>query len=347
MTRQCTESRRRFIGLTAALGVFGLTGTSIAGADEPDEDEGNDDPDVFEVSLEPGNVVSDEDVESDATGEAMAVLDGDRLVIGGEFADLTSPLRDVADYEGTDADAGIPEEEEEDEEDENGEEEGDEEEEEENGDGDGEDEDPDQEEVVEDLLDPGIHIHEGDTDETTGYILALVAHLDTFSDTGARYAGSFTLTDSQIATLRDEEFYQDVHSEEFEDGEVRDQLTPADEDVELFDAELTGDEGALGAATAFLADQELVVGGEFSGLRSRLANQTESVLEPGITIYDDDEAVRELVADIEDDEGSGQFAGSYELDDEEIDRLGDGEFSIEIATEDHPDGVASGDLDPR
>jgi hypothetical protein len=123
---------------------------------------------------------------------------------------------------------------------------------------------------------------------------------------------------------------------------VRDQLTPTDEDVELFDAELTGDEGALGATTAFLYDEELVVG-EFSGLRSRLANQTESVLEPGITIYDDDdEAVRELVADIEDDEGSGEFAGAYELDDEE-----DGEFSIEIATEDHSDGVAAGDLESR
>jgi hypothetical protein len=33
------QSRRRFLGLTAGLGVRGLTGTSTAGADDPDEDE--------------------------------------------------------------------------------------------------------------------------------------------------------------------------------------------------------------------------------------------------------------------------------------------------------------------
>ncbi|APX96693.1 CHRD domain-containing protein [Natronorubrum daqingense] len=172
---------------------------------------------------------------------------------------------------------------------------------------------------------------------------------DEFGEISSRYAGSFTVTESQIITLYNEEFYQDVHTEEFEDGEVRDQLTPTDQDVQLFDADLTGATTVLGHATGSLTDGELTVGGDFSGLRSRLENQMENVLAPAITIYTngDNSSTYELIADIEDDEGSGQFAGSYELTDEEIEALRSGELTVEISTEDHPDGAATGEFVPR
>lgn len=325
------SSRRRFLGLTGALAATGLFSAGTAAADEYDRNGqyGSDDVTVFDVDLEPGNVVSNEDVDSRATGRATAVLDRNRLIIGGEFRDLESPLRDIADYANEDAEFGTPDDEEE------------------------EDEEPDQEDVAEDLLDPGVHIHEGGPDETTGYILALVAHIDEFDDTSARFAGSFTLTQSQIATLLNEEMYQDVHTEELEDGELRDQITPVEKDVELFDADLTSeaagvDASALGKATAFIDDGHLIVGGEFSGLRSELRDQTESVLDPGIRIRDaSDEALFGLIPDIDGDEGSGQFMGSFELEDEQVDRLQSGEYHIDIVTEDYPDGVARGHLESR
>lgn len=302
------------------------------------------------MSLAPENVVSDEDVQSDAMGRATAVLDGQRLLIGGAVTDLGSPLRDIAEYEDTEAEFRVPEEDEEAEEDEDeAEAEGEEENEEAEEANEDDEDEPDQEDVVEDFLDPGIHIHEGGPDETTGYIYPLVAHIDDFGETSMRYAGSFLLSDSQIATLHNEELYQDVPTDEFEDCEVRDQLTPTNTDVQLFDAELTGDTTVVGQTTAFLTDGELVVGGGFSGLRSRLANQTENILAPGISIVGpgEDGSQFELIADIDDDQGSGAFAGSYELTEDTRERLTAGEFTIEIATEDHPDGAAGGKLAPR
>jgi hypothetical protein len=336
MSYESSETRRRFLGLTGALAATGLFGVGMATADEhrdPIKTHGHD-MEVFEVELAPESVVSDEDVESNATGRATAILDENRLVIGGEVTDLTSPIRDIADYADEDVGFGAPDEEDEDDE-ENGEDE------------------EDQEDVTEDLLDPGVHIHEGGPDETTGYILALIAQVDEFDDMDTRYAGSFTLTQSQIVTLRNEEFYQDIHTEEFEDGELRGQVTPVEKDVELFGADLTSDAAgveasALGKATAFLDGCELTVGGEFSGLRSELRDQTEDILDPGIRIRDGSgEAVFPLAADIDGDEGSGQFMGSFELEDEQIERLRSDEYHIDIVTEDYPDGVVRGHLESR
>jgi hypothetical protein len=220
MTRDSDESRRCFLGLTGGLAALGLFGSGTVSADEKEEKDGkrgrSNEVTAFDVELAPENVVSDEDVESDATGNATAVLDGYHLLIGGEFADLESRLRDLEDYD--DEGFGTPEE-----------------------------DDEDQEEVVEDLLDPGIHIHEGGPDETTGYVLALVAHLEEFDDRDARFAGSFLLSRSQIVTLENEEMYQDVHTEGFEDGELRDQISPVNRELRLFDAELTSEAAGVDA----------------------------------------------------------------------------------------------------
>lgn len=330
MTQQ-NESRRRFLGLTGALAATGLFGTGAATADDNAHELDDhhrydyDDVTVFNIDLTPENVVSDEEVDSDADGEGVAILDGNRLIIGGEFRSLESPLRDVADYADENVDFGAPE----------------------------DDDEEEQEDAIEDLLDPGVHIHEGDVDETTGYILALVAHLNEFDDLSARYAGSFILTQSQIVTLENEEMYQDVHTEDLEDGELRDQSTPVEKTVPLFDADLTSenagvDASALGKATAFIDDGHLIVGGEFSGLRSELRDQNENILDPGIRIRNESgEAQYGLIADIDGNEGSGQFMGSFECDDEDQERLEAGEYFVDIVTEDNPTGVAHGQFNVR
>lgn len=335
MIRNTNESRRRFLGLTGGLAALGLLGSSEA-VTADGHDEGSEyDVRVFDIELISENVVSDETpIDSNATGRGTAVLDENRLIIGGEFYNIESPLRDVAEYIDEGVGFGTS----------------DGQEGEENGE---EGNEVEQEDVVEDLLDPGVHIHEGGPGESTGYILALIAHLDEFGDLSGRYAGSFILTRSQIVTLENGEMYQDTHTEEYESGELRDQITPVERDVELFDADLTSEAvsveaSALGKATAFLDSCELTVGGEFSGLRSELRDQEEDVLDPGIRVRDGSgEAVFSLVADIDGDEGSGQFMGSFELTDEETDRLRSGGYHIDIVTEDDPEGVIRGDLESR
>lgn len=212
-----------------------------------------------------------------------------------------------------------------------------------------------------DVLDPGVHVHEGEPGTTTGYIFALAAHLDHRDDTSADFSGSWVLTESQIETLLDEGMYLDVHTGEHPGGEIRGQLLPRKDatGVELFEAELEGENvvprpvrsPAHGRASAFLEGEMLTVGGEFSGLRSELRDRNKSHLDPGIHIHPGaaDETgpyIYELIAGIDGDEGSGTFFGHHRLTAEETELLRSERLYIDIHTAEHEDGEVRGQLRP-
>lgn len=77
--------------------------------------------------------------------------------------------------------------------------------------------------IDEDPMDPGIHIHPGAEGETESYIFGLTAALNEDERSGI-FSGTFTLTDDQVDELRAGRMYMDIHTEEYPDGEVRDQL---------------------------------------------------------------------------------------------------------------------------
>lgn len=306
------------LAVTAALSaVLLVAGLQTASAEPPSAGDA-DRPDVVVLDVEmAGDQVAPEPVDTAATGAATAVLRDNVLTVGGQFADLSSPLRDLDDDSGADG-------------------------------------------TDDDLLDPGVHIHEGEPGATTGYVFGLPAHLDDESDLTARFSGSFLLSESQIATLLDGAMYLDVHTQGFEGGELRGQLIPRDTaaGVTRYEGGLDGesvvpgpvDSPATGRFSAFLEGVELTVGGEFSGLRSELRDQEDDLLDPGIHIHpgaageEGESYILALIADIDGDEGSGRFAGSFELDDAELELLRAENLFVDIHTVEFEDGEVRGQM---
>lgn len=73
--------------------------------------------------------------------------------------------------------------------------------------------------------DPGIHIHPGAEGETSSYIYGLAAELGADERSGI-FFGTFELSDNEVAMLMEERLYFDIHTEDHDGGEVRDQLRP-------------------------------------------------------------------------------------------------------------------------
>lgn len=84
--------------------------------------------------------------------------------------------------------------------------------------------------IDEDPQDPGVHIHPGAEGETDDYLYGLRADVGPDGTSGIFY-GTVELTDEQREMLLDERIYMDIHTVEFEGGEVRDQLRRAEPEV--------------------------------------------------------------------------------------------------------------------
>jgi len=75
--------------------------------------------------------------------------------------------------------------------------------------------------------DPGIHLHPGARGEENSYIYGLEASLNEDERSGT-FTGTFELTDEEMVLLLDDRLYLDMHTIEFDPGEVRGQIEPSD-----------------------------------------------------------------------------------------------------------------------
>lgn len=218
--------------------------------------------------------------------------------------------------------------------------------------------------LEDDPLDPSVHIHPGAADETNSYIYGLVAQLVETEQPSGTVSGTFFLSDEEIAMLRAETLYMDIHTEDFEDGELRDQLRPAEVEGTFYSTAMTNENvlpdeddpelpntGATGSVTAFLTGNLLIVGGTFEGLSSDLRDLDEDVLDPGIHIHpgdvdDSNPYIFALVADLNEDETSGSFSGAFVLNDEQLELLESGLLYADIHTTEFEDGEVRGQLLP-
>ncbi len=121
----------------------------------------------------------------------------------------------------------------------------------------------------------GIHIHQAKAGSNGGILqgLNIVLSADSLSGTIPADSNTFTVTDEQMATLRADGWYVNVHSANFPSGEIRGQLTPMA--TAKFRANITGTSEsppvtsfARGKVALGLIGNTLTLSGSFSGLES-------------------------------------------------------------------------------
>lgn len=121
----------------------------------------------------------------------------------------------------------------------------------------------------------GIHIHEAKAGSNGGILqgLKVVLSADSLSAEIPADSNTFAVTEEQLATLRADGWYVNVHSSQFSSGEIRGQLTPMA--TAKFRASLTGTSQsppvtsyARGKVTLGLNGNTLTLSGSFTGLES-------------------------------------------------------------------------------
>jgi hypothetical protein len=124
----------------------------------------------------------------------------------------------------------------------------------------------------------GAHIHMGLAGSNGPVIFPLNAELDSTGTSGQFSMSNnvFTLTSDQINNLRSREWYVNIHSERWAQGEIRGQILPDADDYYFF--KLFGSNEvpsamttAKGAVTLELQDGEIIASGSFQGLQGELA----------------------------------------------------------------------------
>lgn len=121
----------------------------------------------------------------------------------------------------------------------------------------------------------GLHIHSAPTGSNGPVAIILNAQLDPDGRGGQLLAGdnTFQLSPSETEQLRNRNFYVNLHTEEFPQGELRAQLLPASE--KYFQASLSGNQenpavlsSGNGMVMIEINQDELVLSGSFNGLTS-------------------------------------------------------------------------------
>ena len=124
----------------------------------------------------------------------------------------------------------------------------------------------------------GAHIHMGLAGSNGPVIFPLNVELDSLGTRGqfSMSDNVFTLTSDQIDNLRNREWYVNIHSERWAQGEIRGQILPDADDYYFF--KLFGSNEvpsamttAKGAVTLELHDGEIIASGSFQGLQGELA----------------------------------------------------------------------------
>ena len=201
----------------------------------------------------------------------------------------------------------------------------------------------------------GAHIHEGLAGQAGGVEIALdvTSSDDLLSGVFEAANNTYTLTEAQLEMLQNRELYVNVHSENFQPGEIRGQILSQVDAV--FQANLSGatetppvNTDATGAVIAELTDNELIVTGSFAGLSSPLAVAVGG----GAHIHigyagESGGVVIPLVVTPGDTDMSGTFEAdenTFELDEEDIENLTARRHYVNIHSENYQPGEIRGQL---
>lgn len=195
------------------------------------------------------------------------------------------------------------------------------------------------------------HIHVGSLDEG-GPIVFLVNVDADGNDRGGTFTLTETLSADQVRVFEAGDYFLNIHTEAYPDGELRGQLTEeapeyADLD-ETWGVELTPEaqpheveSDGMGWAWAILRDDDsFMLSGALNNIEGRV---TEVQLMRG-----EDEGPGTIIATLESeehDDGGYRFWYNAELNEDQINDLKDGMYFINVYTTDEPLGELRGRLD--
>lgn len=198
------------------------------------------------------------------------------------------------------------------------------------------------------------HIHYGNAGRNGDIFFGLKVELDGDRRSGS-FTGSRTLTDDEVATFEAGGYYINMHTQEFNGGELRGQISgeqPSGEDVSYEDVELSGeyevlpvDTDASGAATATLTGDTLEVTGEFDNLSSDLYDVEGSPAHIYLgKVGETGNIAFSLEVFANDDSQSGSFSLSQKLSEDEKAIFRAGGYYLNIHSEAFREGELRGQL---
>ncbi|MEX0719497.1 MAG: CHRD domain-containing protein [Balneolaceae bacterium] len=198
----------------------------------------------------------------------------------------------------------------------------------------------------------GAHIHSGMAGENGPILFELEATVNGDNRSGSFETANntFELTSGQVDTLMSRGLYVNIHSMNYEGGEIRGQLLPESEAYfranisSAFEVPAIKTRGS-GAAVLELREDTLYVSGSFSGLSD---TYTASHIHTALT-GSNGGVTFELTPSLGDDETSGVYIAEenkFELNSEESTSLWNREFYINVHTSTNPGGEIRGQITP-
>lgn len=210
-----------------------------------------------------------------------------------------------------------------------------------------------------------IHIHNALAGQN-GPILRSLGVSDN-GDGSGRFEGRFTLTDEEVADLRADALYVNLHTEANPSGEIRGQLAvdaaltdivtaglPMSEDQQVGTVPADGPSTGEIRATLDAETLTLTVEGSFSGLTSPLlqvggedpAGNPESAVHIHFAPAGENGPIFRNLAVSDNGDGSGSFSGSFVLESEAVARaFAADQYYVNLHTEANPSGELRGQID--
>ena len=191
------------------------------------------------------------------------------------------------------------------------------------------------------------HVHFGKAGKNGDIFFSLKVELDEDRRSGS-FTGEQTLTTDEIATLEAGGYYINIHTEAYNGGELRGQISdeqPGEEDV-TYKVELAGrfevppvDTDASGSATATLEGDTLTVTGDFDDLSSNLYDVDGSPAHIHVGDAGENGPIAfPLEVSADDDAQGGSFSLTQRLSTDEQAVFRAGGYYINVHTETYQDG---------
>lgn len=211
---------------------------------------------------------------------------------------------------------------------------------------------------LEPIAETGAHIHIGYTGENGGVEITLNPSLSD-GDTAGSFDQTETLTSDQIEALQNRQLYVNIHSEQYNSGELRGQILPADKTY--FQAYASGGHEvpsntstAQGGLSLEYDGSDLIVTGSFSGLGSDYTEVGETGSGAHLhTGYAGENGGVEisLTPTLADDNRSGEFLAEdntfEDVAPEIVTTLSNRGHYLNIHTTDYPGGEIRGQVVPE
>ncbi|MEM9992303.1 MAG: CHRD domain-containing protein, partial [Bacteroidota bacterium] len=202
------------------------------------------------------------------------------------------------------------------------------------------------------VLSEGINIHASLAGQTGDVVFGLIPNLNTDQRSGRLDAAlnTFTITPAQAAAFSTRQFYVNIATAEYPEGEIRGQILP--DGLTLFYTNAYGSNHthhviSTGEASVFVeivSSDEMVVTGSFDNLNSPITTAHLQLGVPG-----EDGAATVTLTPTTNDQLSGTFEvenNTFEIDLDLIIALGERRVYLNVVSEEHTAGELRGQLVP-